>query len=266
MIKTVVFQSYRTSDVPNWISECLRSVEWWAESKGFDYLFFDDVMFDYAPKWYRDAVDGNILLISDLARLVIASSLLERNFDRVVWVDADVIVFDPEHFNLDIETQYAFCHEVWVEHGKGEEVRCVEKVNNAVCVFVRENNFLDFYIYACKEIVKQRAGKLSPISVGTKFLTTIFQEIRFPLLKNVGLFSPLVTKDLALNHKFYPQTYIKAFGHEVRAANLCSSLRDKAQYKSGTIVTDTDYQAAINTLTITKGNVINQFISEMRND
>jgi hypothetical protein len=46
--RTVVYQSYRTRDVPAWIATCMHTVRAWAASRGFDYRFIDGRLFDRA--------------------------------------------------------------------------------------------------------------------------------------------------------------------------------------------------------------------------
>ena len=53
-MKTLVCQSFRTSDVPGWVTRCMKSVRGWAADRGFDYQFFDDRFFEYAPDWCRE--------------------------------------------------------------------------------------------------------------------------------------------------------------------------------------------------------------------
>src|SRR5258706_16177245 len=90
-MRTVVYQSYRTNSVPTWITRCLESVREWAKCQGFDYVFIDDRLFEYAPQWYRTKVKDDILLISDLARLKLAKEFLDQKYQRTIWVDADVL-------------------------------------------------------------------------------------------------------------------------------------------------------------------------------
>ena len=68
-MKTLVYQSFRTSDVPVWVTRCMKTVRGWAADRGFDYQFFDDRFFEYAPDWYREKVKHHRLLVGDLARL-----------------------------------------------------------------------------------------------------------------------------------------------------------------------------------------------------
>ena len=64
-MKTLVYQSFRTSDVPGWVTRCMKSVRGWAADRGFDYQFFDNRFFEYAPDWYREKVKHHRLLVGD---------------------------------------------------------------------------------------------------------------------------------------------------------------------------------------------------------
>lgn len=255
-LKTVVYQSYRTFNVPDWITKCMKTVKDWANKKGFDYEFIDDRLFSYVPDWYIKRTNKNILPISDLARLELAKEFLSKGYDRTIWVDADVVVFDADNFNIDITKQFAFCREVWMDRLPGGEVSYSLGINNAVTVFVKNNKILDFYIYACKSLVKNKPGNIDRLDVGTRFLSTLYPNVYFPLLTNVGLFSPIVMYAIAAGHKDYIRKYMKKFGSAIQAANLCSSLKERSF--DGLVMNDKIYKAVINNLVSTKGSIINQ--------
>ena len=101
-MNAIVYQSYRTQNVPGWIQQCLRIVPIWARAQGYEYRFFDEALFDRLPAWFRKRVSHRILPMSDLARLLLARELLDEGFDRVVWVDADVLIFDIKQFSVDL--------------------------------------------------------------------------------------------------------------------------------------------------------------------
>jgi hypothetical protein len=267
-LKTVVYQSYRTTNVPAWISRCMQSVKSWAARKQFEYVFVDDRLFEYAPLWYREKTGDQVQLVSDLARLKLAKEFLSGEFDRSVWVDADVLVFDAERFAIDVEGEYAFCREIWVEkvnlrralrsglrHLRRPGVYCRPRVNNSVAVFQRGNTLLDFYIHACERIVRNARGPVSNLEVGTFFLTGLDRRLPLPLLGNVGLFSPIVMRDIAAGGGRYLRAYAAAFGSSVRAANLCASYVNK-EYDRVTI-TEPTYEIVMDKLIETGGEVVN---------
>ncbi len=55
-MKTAVYQSYRTRDVPAWVNRCMQSVRAWADAQPFDYRFIDDRLGRYrrARRWVFD--------------------------------------------------------------------------------------------------------------------------------------------------------------------------------------------------------------------
>ncbi len=261
-MKTVVYQSYRTEDVPGWITRCLKTVRDWADRKGFDYEFIDDRLFDYVPKWFREKVEGNKVLMSDLARLELAREFLGIGYKRTIWVDADIVVFDPDRFDIEVTEEYGFCREVWIKRTQEGTGLATGRVNNAVTVFVTGNSMLDFYIHACKSIVGNRSGEFPNIVIGTAFLTVLYRALRFPLIDNVGLFSPPVTNDIAGGGGAMVDAYMKAFGRPLRAGNLGASFHNKKL--NGVFMTDSVYDRAIDNLLETKGNALNDRLTQVR--
>ena len=230
-MKTVVYQSFRAHDCPPWLEACMRSARTWAESRGFAYRFFDDRFFDFCPPWYRQRVGANILLMSDLARLVAARELLADEFERAIWIDADVLFFAPAAFDIDAgdgggddDDRFALNTELWVNREHGQFVGW-RRVNNAVCRFDRGNAFLDFYIDACQRIVRKATGPLDRLGVGTAFLTPLHKIVPLPQIPSVGTFNPILMDHLARGDAEPLRAYRKHFAHPIGAANLCGSFR-----------------------------------------
>ena len=92
----------------------MTTVEEWAAHTGADYRFLDDRFLEYAPSWYREKVENDIYLVSDLARLKVAKEFLSNNYQRTIWVDADVLVFDPEKFTVEFPEGYVLCRQAWM--------------------------------------------------------------------------------------------------------------------------------------------------------
>jgi len=255
-VKTVVYQSYRTVNVPAWISRCMQTVKDWALVRGFDYHFIDDRFFEYAPAWYREKVNHDVLLVSDLCRLIAARELLSKGYQRTIWVDADVVVFDPENFRVDVSEGYAFCREVWIGLGQGGRFFYRHSVNNAVTVFVQGNSFLEFYIDACQSRIRH-IPLIDRIDASTRFLTHLHELMHLNLMNHVGLLSPLVLADLVRGTETMLKAYMVCFGAPIFAANLCSSFG--GQTYDGVMMHDGVYGAALEKLVQTKGSVINRF-------
>jgi len=258
-MKTVVYQSFRTENVPSFISRCMDTVRHWAGLRGFDYRFIDDRMFDYAPDWYREKADNDKCLVSDLTRLELAREFLSGGYQRSVWVDADIVIFEPDGFTVEISEGFALCREIWVDR-KSDWFRppvTAENVNNSVSVFCSDNDFLDYYIDKCKSIVRN-TSILSPIEVGTKFLTSHHKDKPLKLIQDVGLFSPVVMNDIATGGRSYLRAYGRDFRTRIHAANLCNSFLGKKFMEID--MTEQLYDLVIDRLMETRGEVVNRFM------
>jgi hypothetical protein len=256
----------------------MQTVKAWAALKGFDYLFIDDRLFDYVPPWYREKVNAQVQLVSDLARLELARELLAGGYERTIWMDADLVVFDAEHLDILIEEEYAFCREIWLEKLGGlRALRCglttlswpkrvqpLFRVNNAATVFTKSNSMLDFYIHACKLLVKNKRGEIPKQEVGTFFLTRLYKSLRFPLLTDIALFSPLVMHDIAGGRGDYTRLYIEQFGSPVRAANLCASY--SGEKYNGLPMSERLYGLVLDRLLETKGAVVNDHLDSNKTE
>ena len=223
---TLIYQSFRNHDVPEWIQRCLESVQAWTKQQGYNYRFIDDELFEYAPDWYRTKVKDNVQLVSDLSRLILAKRFLSEGYDRVIWIDADLLVFDSENFSVDTEEGVHFCLEIWADENLDGEIVHQRKVNNSICVFHRDNAFLDFYIDACLKLVASR-NHIPHVLVGTTFLTTLKEIYPFPELTNVGIISPALVYDLTTGNREFLRKYQEWHASPVFAANLCGSMQDQ---------------------------------------
>jgi hypothetical protein len=227
-MKTVVYQSYRTEDVPDWIARCLAGVRQWTESKGYDYRFVGDEFFDLLPDDYRRRAAARLPVLSDLARLIMARDLLDEGYQRTIWIDADVLIFDPDHFDISIDSDFSFCREIWIQpDGKGG-IKAHRNVHNAVSVFKAGNSFLEFYIDACKRIIGQfedGKGLVNQI-VGPKLLSSLHNTMGYPVIDNIGMLSPLVLKDIEQGQGAALDLLVGKTPGPMQAANLCSSMSE----------------------------------------
>jgi len=153
-MKTIIYQSFRTENVPGWIAACMKSVRDWATAKGFAYRFWDDRFFDFVPRELYPRASVNKCVLTDYARLIAAKQLLSEGWDRAVWMDADLVVFDSENFNLDLTGGYAFCREVWLDRTVLGRPQFRLTVNNSVSVFCKNETIIDFYLEAAGAILR----------------------------------------------------------------------------------------------------------------
>jgi hypothetical protein len=225
-MKTIVYQSFRTSGVPGWVRTCLSSVEDWATAQGFEYRFYDDEIFERVPAWVLNKAGRHLQIATDLGRLVLARELLAEGYRRVVWIDADILIFDPEGFALSLEDEYAFGREIWVQpSGKGRGgIKAYKNVHNAIAVFCQGNSFLDFYIHSSLKILRRVEGPMVPQIIGTKFLTALHNIAGFTLIDEVGMASPLVVRDVANGGGPALKLLCQKSPQPLSALNLCTSL------------------------------------------
>ena len=257
-MKTLIIQSYRTRDVAPWIATCLESVRAWSAVSGCDYEFVDDALFDLAPAWVRDRCGTQILPVTDIARLYLMRERLRLGWQRVVWIDADVLVFAPERFVLDDGMPYALCREVWLSR-HGDRVETGEFVNNAVIVMTPSQPILDFWLFAAEEILRTHPpGPIGKLIVGTHLLTDLARAMPLRVISNVGLFSPPVILDIARGGGPSVQTWARRQGHVVDAANLCASLQDREA--GGACIAAADLEQAVVALVRSKGAIVNDYL------
>jgi hypothetical protein len=254
---TIVYQSFRTHDVPPWIEACMDSVRAWTRARGYEYRFIDDALFDAVPTWFRDKVQSQVHLVSDLARLTLARDYLAQGYDRALWVDADVVVFDPDALALDPGIAYAFCREDFLALRDRDAFENRRKVCNAVSLYTRGNPFLEFYIHACEEIV--RGGeRFKHTAIGTDFLSALHQQWRLPLLPGVNLFSPFLLHALATGAEPVLRFWMRQVGAPLAAANLCTTFRNKSF--GPVYLGDAAFERVIATLLDTRGAVLNRLL------
>lgn len=253
-MKTIVYQSYRTQQVPAWITHCMGTVRAWAAQQGFDYRFYDDAFLDYAPQWFRDKSQQSICPVTDLSRLVVARELLAQGYQRSVWVDADMLVFAPEQLRVDHVQDFSFCHELWVWVDAARALQLVHRVNNAITVFCAGNVQLDFFIDACLRIGRNKA-RVGKLDVGTKFLSGLRAVMPFPLLENVGMLSPRMLQEITGGEPMHLRRYAQGLPVPLACVNLCGSMQ--GQPLQGVFCDDTLYAQVIGTLLSSRGEVVN---------
>gem|GEM_PF-400432 len=286
--KIVVYQSYRTQNVPEFISGCMESVRNWARANNYAYRFYDDALFDLVPEWFREKVSHKILPMSDLGRLYAARQLLSEGFDAAVWMDADLFVYSPGRFRIDTGQPFLLTKEVWITYSLHLVPSVWVRVCNAAMVYRRENPFLDFYIYSAEQLVKNREhwverfrgsndfryqlfslkNKLKPLAqdvpvavIGTMYLTALHKMFPLPLIENIGLFSPALLKDIASGRGTLMRRYMALFSEPLYAANLCGSFYGKSAF--GVKADDALYRKVMENLIQSEGEIMNRYRREI---
>ncbi len=244
--ETVVLQSFRTHQVPPWIETAIASVQAWASARNYDYVFTDDAFFDYAPSWVHDYCGAQLFPVTDVARLYYLKAFIAKGYERVVWIDADVLVFDQPVFDIDVTSGYAFSRELMMGADADGRVHFSPPgLNNAVMFFRQGNPMLDFYLFAVEEILRQTApGRIERTALGPAFLGNLARTMPLARLNCVGLFTPLLMGDLARQSDRLLRAYQSAFRYPMGAANLCHFTRHYADEAQRPLL-DRSFEAAI---------------------
>ena len=248
---TVVFQAWVGPRPPRFIERCLASTQAWARSRGFDYRMLGDEFFDVLPGWYRESMASHVVQQTDLARLVYARETLVAGAARAVWIDADVLVFDPDAFELDAPDGFALCREAWMQPGEGG-LASVFVVNQAIVVADRLHPLLDYLIWATESLVRDRPSNVRRFGTATTMLTWIHRATPMPLLTNLAMMNPMMLREIARGDAGpVTREYVRRHGYPTQAANLTLSM--VGDDHQGVSASEADCEAAIDVLLSTKG-------------
>ena len=250
--RCAIVQSFRTNAIPDWILRCMSSVQAWARSRGYDYKLWGDEIRDVCGTDYLASGFRNWQAITNLARLLITRKYLREDvYDAVVWLDADVFVFDPGRFAIDhplgtFELGYAFGREVWVHENRYLEG---PMAHNAFTYFSRDAKDLDLLIEIMTHI--GRRPLRHNFQVGVQLLRGLQFPLGFQILPHVAVFSPALI--VAIQNQDAPllQSYGRAFSEQSQAGNLGLSIAQNVG--EGTLMRVMDILEA------TAGAVVNQW-------
>lgn len=257
---TIVVQSFRNRDVPVWIERCLSTIRHWATQSQFQYRIIGDEFFDLVPPWYRRKAGRYLTVVTDLARLLLARKCLGEGYARVVWVDADVVVFNPRGLSLDPGLSYGYCREVWVKKNRSQGLSAFLKINNAACLFRDDpaaSRHLDDYIGACTSLVAGLARIRDHTEVGTKLLTSWDRERALPILKGFGLINPVIMQALLTSDTETLKLFMEWQHGPLYAANLCNFFRAGGGGDRG--IKDEVYSAVLDKLLEGEGSLLNRW-------
>jgi hypothetical protein len=222
---TLVIQSCNEARLDGWMGQCVASVQGWADDRGFDYHFVGDEIFRLVPDWYMEKVGRKLPVATDLGRLKLLQMALQEGYERAIWLDADVLVFDRS-MQLDFEGSCAFGQEVWVQEHEGQ-MASRRNVHNAVAAFRQGCSTLPFLIDTVESLIHRvHPEHIAPQMVGPKLLGALHSICAFSLLPQVGALSPAVVRDICGGSGRGPALDLLRRKSEVKpqAVNLCASL------------------------------------------
>ncbi len=227
MSGTLVIQSCSPAQQAGWMQSCLASVQQWARTRGYEYRFVGDGIFDLVPDWYREKAGNKLPVATDYARLVLLQQALDAGYEQALWFDADMLVLD-QAMQLDFTGTCAFGQEVWVQQRDGKW-QARRNIHNAVAVFRRQCPVLPFLRH-CVESLMRRVDPayIAPQLVGPKLLQALHPLCDFALLPQVGALSPAVVADLCQRGTTGVGEALQLLLQQSKplpqAVNLCASL------------------------------------------
>ena len=222
---TLVLQSHRAPLPASWYECCVDSVREWSARLGYEYRWHGDELFDRLPSELRRKTAEQPVVASDLARLILAENALTEGYERVIWVDADVLVLEPDRLTLP-EAEALFGREVWVQADENGRLKVYRKVHNAFMAFAANEPVLPFYRMSAERILRRydaTSGPMVPQLIGPKLITLLHNAIGFDVLETAGMLSPLVARDVLSGGGPALARFLKASAERPLALNLCGS-------------------------------------------
>lgn len=256
---TIVIQTFRNHAAPAWIKRGLDSVQNWARLHGYDYSLAGDEFYDLCGPEYLGRGGKNPQAITNLARLVATRQRLDAGYQRVIWMDADIFVFDPARLVFDfpsesVTTGYAFGHEVWLSLDLAGVMHVSPpQAHNAATFFTQGAVDLDILITLIRHIDAKRQI-FSNYQTGVNLIRGLQYCFMFPTFSHVGVFSPILLRALAERDEKVLRVYGEAYRYQAYAGNLCLSLQESA--------TEGLLWQAMDRLEVGRGDAINKYATE----
>ncbi len=251
--KTLILQSCRQPIDHEWLSLCLQSVRHWAETHQYDYRLLDDELFSPLAGWVIEKTKDRKVIATDLARLYWCAHFLRQNYETVVWMDSDFLIFNPGQFTLpdtqSLPERYQLGREVWIQEPEtgtsarpgSLKPRAYVKVHNAYLLFRRGNHFLDFYLEHAERLLEKTSGPMPPQFIGPKLLTAIHNVVQCPVHESAGMLSPLIMTELGQPRQPATSLYKRKIKAPTYAANLCHSLFQRQKLTQAEMLSAIDY-------------------------
>lgn len=228
---TLVLQSGPPGPQPQWLQRCICSVQDWAQAQHFDYEWLGDELFSFIPPALQTKLAQRRIIATDLARLGLLQHRLEqRRSSRVIWMDADFLIFAPQRFMLPEHMDMAVGREVWVDQtttGHRQHLRAWTKVHNAFLMFTDlgggRHPFLDHYHYSAQRLLKANHGGMPDQFIGPKLLTALHNVVQLPVLESAAMLSPCVGADILQGGGAALKLWLARSQQQPAAANICWS-------------------------------------------
>ncbi len=249
---THVIQSASPDARPEWLARCLVSVKTWARDRDWTYSCSGDDLFEYVPGEICEKFARQKPLLADIARLNWARRLFDdnANLERVIWMDADVIIFAPDKVEIDPSWDLAVGRQVWIQPDGQGGLKTYRQVHNATLVIHRDSPALDYLRHAAMKIAAQHDGPAASQLLGPKLLTALHNITAFDVVESVGMASPLVIRDIISGGGDALTLLRNGTNGDLGAVNLCASYRGRNI--DGVHLSDADFLTCVERLCAAK--------------
>jgi hypothetical protein len=258
-MRTLVIQAW-TGDRPRFIDRCLETARAWSDLHGFEYRFETDALLADVPDSYRRAVSGLVMPMTNYGRLLLLRRALQSGYDRAVWCDADVVIFDPAALHLHDVHDYALTREVWTDIDKAGTVRHDVNVAGCLMVFERTSPVLDFVLHALAQRAEQ-SPITEPRGSFTRMLTDLNKVVPLRTVRHVGMLSPLLLRELVRGTTRHVPGHMQTVGAPLCGVNLSAAFLDVVH--RGLHTTESVYEDVIRRSLAGHGEVFNRHVSEV---
>lgn len=205
----------------------MNSVARWASANGWDYECMDDSFFDLVSPEILEKCVNNIYALTDICRLVLLTQKLEASYDRVVWADADFLIFSPDRLKLVGDRDHGFAREIFLQVNEDGSVTPIHGLNNALMYFTLGSPMLQHYLGAALAVIDAaQPGEIERTALGPHLLRSIAQSQSVNLIDGVGLLTMSIMREIELGKSPMFQFLERLSGHPLGAANLCHFLRN----------------------------------------
>lgn len=218
--RVLTLQSDKPPPRAAWRRQCLASVRSWAAAQGYEYRFLGDELFGLIPDDLRRACRGVVLPLTDIGRLLWLKKLLDEGWDRVIWLDADILIFDPA-LRIEAET---IGREIWISKGLRDGYRAAESVNNCVLSMTAGSPLLGRLLDATLARAATFSAPPHPRTLGPDLFRRLHAAQPMPVAADIAMASPPMIAGLATGDPAALAAHGGIWKGPVRAANLCGSL------------------------------------------
>ncbi|MES9905354.1 MAG: hypothetical protein ABW168_22100 [Sedimenticola sp.] len=181
---------------------------------------------------------------------------LDAGYERVIWADADLLVFAPSRLNVQVQRGHAFAHELFLCMMPDGGVMPIEGMNNALMVFEREQDILDIYLNSALERLQTLPqGPVPRTALGPALLIKLACEFKLDMLHGVGLFTPALMHETTSGGGPLTLMCVRRSSAPLGAANLCHFLRNVTPVQEREKF-DVLYDTAVHCLLDSGGNVL----------